>query len=295
MLKLGIIGYPLEHTLSPVMHTAALQHLNINGSYRPFEVTENELEKVFNQLKASGIKGLNVTIPYKKKIISLLDELTETAKLTEAVNTVIFYDDGRTVGHNTDVVGFYDAVPEYLKKNISNQNVSIFGCGGAANAVSIALLQNRVKSLKIYGRDPDKLLQFKTFLENKSKGLKALTQIETELIANINLSNSSILINTTPVGMYPDLTNSPVTKNELAKLNKNALVYDLIYNPRETLLLEFARALNLKTLNGAEMLIRQGAASLATWLNQNVAPVGIMRLALNYYFETHKPSSIGLI
>lgn len=282
MLKLGIIGYPLEHSLSPVMHTAALQYLNISGSYRAFETKKDELEKIFNQLKDSGLKGFNVTIPHKTTIIPLLDELTETAKLVGAVNTVTFTKDKKSIGDNTDVTGFWEPIPEDIKTNIPNQTISILGCGGAALAVATALVTNKVKHLKIYGRDLEKLYQFKKLVSKTNETLKGETTIETGLLINIDLSNSSMLVNTTPIGRFPDIDNSPVLKQELRRLPGDAFVYDIVYNPSDTLLLQYARSLSLKTLNGIEMLIRQGAASLAIWLEQDIshAPLGAMRLAL---------------
>lgn len=261
------------------MHTAALQYLNINGSYRTFETSEKELKKIFNQLKDSGIRGLNVTIPHKTSVITLLDELTDTAKLIGAVNTIIFKN-GKSLGENTDVTGFWQAIPEKIREKVSSQNISIVGCGGAAQAIVIALLLNKVKQITIYGRNKEKLSGFKEFVNSRNEQLKTKSKIETDLLNNINLSNTSMLVNTTPIGMYPDINNSPIKKEELQKLPKNALVYDIIYNPLETQLLKDAKDLNKLTLNGIEMLIRQGAASLAIWLEQEVAPLGVMRLAL---------------
>ena len=279
MLKLGIIGYPLEQTLSPVMHTAALQYLNINGHYRAYEVSENELKETFEQLKTSGMKGFNVTIPHKISIIPLLDELTDTAKLVGAVNTVTFKENGKSVGDNTDAMGFWEAIPEDTRKRISlekEKNISIVGCGGSAKAIAIALLLNNTKHIKVYGRDKEKLTNFKNFLDSK---------IEIDLLKNIDLSKTSLLINTTPIGMHPKINSSPVSIQELKKLPSNAIVYDIIYNPPETKLLQDASSLNLKTINGIEMLIRQGAHSLRIWLEQDIAPLGAMRLAVLQSFK----------
>lgn len=279
MLKLGIIGYPLEHSLSPAMHTAALQYLNISGSYRAFETKESELTRVFNQLKDSGIKGFNVTIPHKVNIIQLLDELTERAKLIGAVNTVTFKD-GKSIGDNTDIVGFWEAIPEELRNKIPDKKVSVLGCGGSAYAIVIALLLNKVKNIKVYGRDLEKLTNFKAFIESRNKMLNFGANIEIDLLGKINLRDTFMLVNTTPLGMYPNVDNSPLTINDLSKLPKGAFVYDIIYNPLETKLLFDANSLKLTTLNGIEMLIRQGATSLGIWLEQEVAPLGVMRLAL---------------
>lgn len=279
MLRLGIIGFPLEHTLSPVMHEAALQHLNINGEYKAYEIKEGELEKTFKDLKKQCLRGFSVTIPHKKSIIPLLDELTERAKLIGAVNTVTIEAGGKTIGDNTDVIGFWDAIPEEIRKNIPKETTSIIGCGGAANACIAALIMHEAKNIKIYGRNKDKLNAFKNHLVKMSHRGISTAHIEIDLLGNIDLSNTFMLVNTTPLGMYPNINDSPVSKEELKKLPQDALVYDIIYNPSETKLLKDAKALNKKTLNGLEMLIRQGAASFTIWTGKE-APIEVMRNAV---------------
>ena len=282
MLKFGIIGYPLEHSFSPVMHSAAMQYLNIKGEYKPYEIKEDELKAKIKGLKESGLKGFNVTIPHKIKIIPYLDELTKRAKLVGAINTVTITS-GKLTGENTDVIGFWEAIPEEIRKELRGKTISILGYGGSACACAIALLLNtKFKTLNIYGRNQEKLLAFKTFILEKIKQLKLKTKVTYNLIKDIDLSDTFTLINTTPIGMYPDRNNSPLKKEELTKLPPEALVCDLIYNPEETKLLKYAKELNKRTLNGTEMLIRQGAASLGIWLNQKVSPIGVMRLALKH-------------
>ncbi len=280
MLKFGIIRSPQGYSLSTVMQTAALQQLNINGEYKSYETNPEDLEKLFKKLKALGINGVNVTIPHKISIIPLLDELTKRAKLIGAVNTIIFKEDGKTIGDNTDSSGFWEGIPENIKGNILEKEVAMLGCGGAACAVAIAFLSNKIKILKIFARDKNKLNDFKNSLEQKKEKLKSNTVIETDLLSNLDLLNISILVNTTPVGMYPDINSSPVSIDHLKQLPSNAVVYDIIYKPQETKLLKDARALNKKTINGVEMLVRQGAESLNIWLNQNIAPLDVMRNAI---------------
>lgn len=290
MLKLGIIGYPLEHSLSPVMHSAALQYLNVSGSYRAIETEEKELERVFKQLKDSRFKGFNVTIPHKITIIPFLDELSETAKLAGAVNTVVFRNGGKSAGENTDVAGFWEAIPKDAREDISKETVSLLGTGRSARAIGVALLKNNAKIIKIFGRSKEKLSAFLDFMESRRELTGSKTKIEGGLISGLDLTNTFMLINSTPLGMYPNIDASPVTKEELKKMMPNGIVYDIIYNPPQTLLLLQARSLGFKTINGTEMLIRQGAQSLSIWLEQNVAPVGVMRLAVNHSLEEVKAS-----
>jgi len=286
MLRFGIIGFPLEHTLSPVMQTAALQQLNRLGEFKAYEVKEEDLKKVFEELKQKGGTGLSVTIPHKTKIISFIDKLSTKAKLANAVNTVKIEKDGTISGDNTDIVGFWDALDEDFKKKLKNHNVSVLGCGGACRAVCLALLENNVKNLKVYGRNKEKLEAYKVFLLNTKEKLKSKTNIEIDLLDKVDFSQSALLVNTTPVGMHPNVDNSPLPIENLQALPKDALVYDIIYNPSETKLLKDAKSLNLKILNGIEMLARQGQAALSIWLDEEVSALVAMRTAIEDSLQT---------
>lgn len=277
MLKFGIIRSPQGYSLSTVMQSAALEQLNIDGEYKSYEAKSEDLEKLFKKLKDLRVSGVNVTIPHKISIIPFLDELTERAKLIGAINTVIFKEDGKTIGDNTDSSGFWGGIPEDIRGRLIEREVAMLGCGGAACAVAIAFLSNKIKTLKIYARDKNKLNNFKNNLEQKKEKLKSHTIIEADLLANINLTNVSMLVNTTPVGMDPDINSSPVSIDKLKELPDDSVVYDIIYKPQQTKLLKDARALNKKTINGVEMLVRQGAESLNIWLNQDIAPFDVMR------------------
>ena len=279
-IKLGIIRSPQGYSLSTVMQTAALEQLNINGEYKSYEAKPEDLEKLFKKLKDLKVSGVNVTIPHKISIIPFLDELTERAKLIGAVNTVTFKEGGKTIGDNTDSSGFWKGIPEDIRGGLIEREVVMLGCGGAACAVAIAFLSNKIKTLKIYARDKNKLNNFKSTLEQKKEKLKSNTTIEADLLANINLANVSMLVNTTPLGMDPDINSSPVSIDKLKELPDDATVYDIIYKPQETKLLKNARSLKRKTINGVEMLVRQGAESLNIWLEKEVAPLSVMRMAV---------------
>lgn len=287
MVKLGIIGYPLEHSLSPIMHNTALQYLNVGGEYVAYETKEEDLEKRLKEIIDSGVKGLNVTIPYKTKIIKFLDELSENAKLANAVNTITIRDDGKLIGDNTDIIGFWEAIPVNFRETLKDKNVAVIGNGGAALGAITALLINNIKSLHIYGRSKENLNIFYKSLIQTKEFTNAKTEINTSLISDIKLNNISLLINTTPVGMHPKINESPIPKEKLLAMPKDSLVYDLIYNPEETLLLKNAKSLGLNTLNGLDMLVIQGASSLAIWLelSKRVTPIGIMKLAINQVMD----------
>ena len=279
MLKLGIVKSSNSHSLSSLMHTAALQHLNIKGEYKVYEVSTENLKILFDELKQNGIKGLNVTIPHKISVIPLLDELTERANLIGAVNTITF-NDGKSTGDNTDVTGFWEGIPLDIRNKLPGNNVVLLGYGGSACAIAIALIHNDVKSITVYGRDKKKLSMFKEFIDSKTKKLHRNVSTSINTLNDIDLSYAFMLINATPIGMAPDTDSSPVKKEDLKKLPNDSLVYDIIYKPQETKLLKDARSLKLKTLNGVEMLVRQGAASLNIWLGKEVAPINVMRLTV---------------
>ncbi len=267
MLKLGILRSPDGHSLSSIMQTAALKYLNIEGEYKSYGVSSEKLGKVFNNLKREGVTGLNVTMPHKISIIPSLDELTDRAKSIGAVNTITIKN-GRSIGDNTDIIGFWQSLPETIRKDIFNRSISLIGTGGAAYACIMALLQHGVQNIKVYGRNKDKLDRIHKFFQAK---------ISIDLISNIELLNTHILVNTTPVGMYPNINETPINIEALKKLQKDATVYDIIYNPLETKFLKEAHSLNLKTINGVEMLVRQGATSLNIWLEKEIAPIEVMR------------------
>ncbi len=286
MLKLGILRSPTGHSLSSIMQTAALKHLNIKGEYNSYGINPEQLDKEFTDLKKSGIIGLNVTMPHKITIIKYLDELTETAQLIGAVNTITIKN-GKSIGDNTDIVGFWNAIPLNIQEKLQGSNVAIVGNGGAACAIVIALIKNNVKSLTIYGRDKNKLLGFSLFCNQKKDILRKQTEISVDLISNINLKNISMLVNTIPIGMYPNIKESSIEKDKLIHLPNESLVYDIIYNPLETILLKDAKSLNKQTLNGVDMLVLQGAASLNIWLEQDIAPIDVMRKAILEYLRTN--------
>lgn len=280
-LKFGILKTIGTPSLSTIMHTAALQQLNINAEYKPYETKPEELKTVFEKLKKEKIKGLNVTLPHKIDIIPSLDELTDRAKSAGAVNTIIFKE-GRAIGDNTDINGFWNAIPENIRTNLNSKNISILGSGGAAHACIIPFLSSNIAKITIYGRDKKKLEDFQQFLKSKSNKIN----FQIKLFPEIDLTDTYILINTTPVGMYPNINETLVKKEDLQKLPKDTLVYDIIYNPLETKLLQDAKSLGLKTLNGVEMLVRQGAESLNIWLEKDIAPLEIMRNAVLDSLET---------
>ncbi|HEY9625885.1 MAG TPA: shikimate dehydrogenase [Coleofasciculaceae cyanobacterium] len=276
---LGVIGHPVEHSLSPVMHNAAIAELGVNYAYLPLPVSPENLASAIAGFEAIGLQGFNVTIPHKQAIMPLLSEVSELAKAIGAVNTVY-----RTAeewgGTNTDVIGFLAPLLEHpasLPQRWKNSTAVILGNGGAARAVVAGCHQLGCAHIQVVGRSFEKLQAFQQSWGNAP--LSAHLSVHTWENLPFLLRQADLLVNTTPIGMYPHGDASPLAATELAQLPSHAIVYDLIYRPRPTLLLQQAQAQGCSTFDGLEMLVQQGAAALQIWLQQPV-PVDSMRRSL---------------
>lgn len=269
----GLVGYPVRHSLSPLMHNVAFKALGINAEYRLFEINPEQVEEFLNlnHLSQNNISGLNVTIPYKEKIIPFLDSLSDETKLIGAVNTIKVSGD-RLEGFNTDGQGFLKHLTEGLGFNPKGKIIAIIGAGGAARAVSVYLSKTQPKRIAIYDIDKTKTL---ALISHLKKNFKDVEFIPTDSIEELKIENSDLLVNATPVGMKetdPSLV-------EEKSIHKDLWVYDLIYNPGETKLLKISRLKGARTSNGLGMLLYQGAYAFELWTGQK-APIEIMRKAL---------------
>ena len=272
---LGVIGDPVEHSLSPVMHNAAIENLNEDYIYLPFPIKSDNLTTAITGFEAIGVKGFSITIPHKQTIIPLLKEITPEAKMIGAVNTVWQTETGWK-GTNTDFLGFIAPLKD-LNKNWQNISPVILGNGGAARAVVVGCHSLGCREIYVIGRNKDKLARFYQSWDNTpiQKALKIHSWDNLEGM----VSNTQLLINTTPVGMYPNINQCPLDDGVMAKIQPETIVYDLIYTPKPTLFLQKAQAQGATIIDGLEMLVQQGAKALEIWLNQDV-PVDIMREAL---------------
>jgi shikimate dehydrogenase len=277
---LGVIGDPVEHSLSPVMHNEAIAHLNLNYVYVPFLIKREDLEKAIAGFEAINVVGFNITIPHKQAIIPLLSEVSQTAKMVGAVNTVWRTDKG-WCGTNTDVEGFLAPLKE-LSLDWKQVTPVILGNGGAARAVVVGCAEMGCPEICVVGRDRAKLEQFKQSWVN-SPLKAALNVYKWNELAGL-VSNTKLLINTTPIGMYPNIDESPMDAEVMEKLSKDAIAYDLIYTPNPTKFLVQAKERGAIAIDGLEMLIGQGAAALKIWLQQEV-PIDIMRRSLREYLK----------
>ncbi len=267
----GLIGDPVEHSMSPVMHNAAFREIGIDYLYLPFRVKKEELSKAIEGMRALNMRGLNVTIPHKVAVLQFLDELDNLAEKIGAVNTIV-NDDGVLKGYNTDGAGFLQAL---LEKGIGpeGKNIVILGAGGASRAISFTLA-DRGAHLVILNR----LLELDWAKELASRISQTFAQEVTALELNREnlarvLDKTDILVNATSVGMSPNTDETPFDSD---LLRPDIIVYDIVYNPIKTRLLREAEMIGAKTIDGIDMLIWQGAIAFEKWTGQK-APVKLMK------------------
>ncbi len=265
----GLLGWPVHHSLSPAMHNAAFRALGLDWAYLPLAVPPGSLLEALAGLKALGFRGANVTIPHKEKVLAGLDEVAPEARSLGAVNTVINVD-GRLVGHNTDIAGFLAALDN---AGCVPRQAVVLGAGGAARAAVFALLSRGVR-VTVANRTPQRAVGLVTSFEEATRRADTCT-LETGALREA-LGRADLLVNATPAGMWPDVDATPLPAG--TQLHAGLTVMDLIYNPLETLLLRQARLAGAKTVNGLDMLIHQGAAAFCLWTGQD-PPLSIMRQA----------------
>lgn len=278
----GIIGDPIEHTMSPVMHNAAFRKMGLDYWYVPFRVRKEGLGKAIEGMKALNIKGLNVTIPHKVAVIPLLDELDPLAEKIGAVNTIV-NDKGNLTGYNTDATGFLQAL---LESGIEpkGKNVVILGAGGASRAISFILAEREVH-LVILNRllELDWAEELAGRISDIFGGEVEALELVKENLAGV-LEKADILVNATSVGMSPNVNETPV----LSDLLKSSLtVFDVVYNPIKTRLLREAEQIGARTISGLDMLVWQGASAFEKWTGVK-APVKLMSEQVIKMLEGHE-------
>ena len=255
---LAVIGAPIAHSLSPIIQNAALHAAGLDYVYTALPVRADALASAVRGLCNAGIAGFNVTIPFKTEIIPLLDALSEDARRIQAVNTVVI-EDGRMVGHNTDVMGFLAGFAE-RGIALTGKNAVLIGAGGAARAALWGLLRSGVRSVVIGVRNAAKGTALAADFAADGD-VRAVSFDDTAWIAAC--SDADLVVQTTPLGMTPHTEAMPPV--DAAVINPSAVVYDLIYTPAETHFLREARARGCETINGETMLVAQGAEAFHLW------------------------------
>jgi shikimate dehydrogenase len=266
----GVIGDPIDHTLSPTIHNAAFSHLKLDCVYLAFNVKPAELRDAIRGIRGLGIHGLNVTMPHKKAVINLLDKIDPTAKSLGVVNTILNYD-GRLCGFNTDGVGALKALEEN-GITLSGKRVLLLGAGGAAKAIALALTKE-VEELYLLNRTLENAENLKDLL--KKLGTKVTCDTLSPTAVTKYIRNSDIVVNATSVGMYPNNNQSLIAYEHL---NSDLAVMDIVYSPVETRLVKDAKTAGARVVSGVDMLVHQGAASFEIWTGRP-APVDVMRKA----------------
>jgi shikimate dehydrogenase len=267
----GIIGDPIEHTMSPAMHNAAFQTLGLDYTYVPFRVKSLELKKAIEGIRGLNLRGLNVTIPHKVAVMQFLDRIDPLAEKIGAVNTIV-NDDGILSGYNTDATGFLQTLHD---KDVDpeDKKVLLLGAGGAARAIGNVLAGEKARITILNRRQELSWAEDLAHLLTRHYGAKVnIGELTPENLQRA-IEGVDIVVNSTSLGMSPDDDQTPVPAD---LLGASLTVFDVVYNPYETRLLREAKAAGAKTINGLEMLVRQGAIAFEKWTGIK-APVDVMR------------------
>lgn len=248
-----VLGNPVSHSLSPLMHNLSLEHYRMEGEYFAVSLQPDEFSELAVHLLSDYFRGANVTLPYKQTIIEYLDRLDTTAREVGAVNTIV-KEDNRLVGYNTDIYGFTFPLAEF-KDRLDGGRAIIFGTGGASRAVVAALKDLNMVEIILISRKPRSVKDFEIHDNVYVEGYGAWTSLSEE---------AELIVNATPLGMYPKVEGCPVRDQEKQFL-ANRICYDLVYNPRKTTFLSMAEEVGGTTVEGLEMLIHQGSRAFELW------------------------------
>ena len=258
---LAILGYPVEHSLSPAMQNSEFERLGLDYVYIPAPVAPENLETSIRGLVAAGVAGFNITIPHKQAVLPLLDEVSDDARQVGAVNTIKVVD-GKLQGYNTDIDGWVRDIQEEIL--LERSSVCIVGAGGAARAVAVGALKAGASRLFLCGRNRDTVEELHRFLQEKMPDASISSMALDDADCRKELSGCDIVVNTTPVGM----DSTPGMPFSAEWLNENQYVYDAIYVPAETELLRQARMKGCAVKNGLGMLAYQGAVAFEIWTGE---------------------------
>lgn len=274
MYKLGIIGYPLSHSISAAIQKAGFESLSLDGSYDVLETPPEDLISRIKFLKSNDYAGFNVTIPLKVPMSLFLDDIDDYANIAGCVNTVKIMPDKTFIGYNTDIYGFKMAIPNDI--NLTGKLASILGTGGAARAAVVGLVERGIKEIDLYTRN----------IINSRQTLDYMRAKFPEIIFNVyqiqnirSLKDTAIVVNATPIGMKGFMANEmPLECKDLDNLNSETIVYDIVYNPIRTVLLNEAQKRGLRIISGLDMLIYQAQRAIEIWTGLK-PDVNLMKIA----------------
>lgn len=271
----GVIGWPIEHSLSPAMQNAALREMGLNWVYVAFAVEPQRVGEAVAGVRGLGLVGLNVTIPHKSAVLEHLDEIDDAVEALGVANTIVRGEDGRLIGHNTDGPGFLRSLTEHGHE-VAGKAVTLLGAGGSARSVGYACARDGASRMAIVNRTVERAESVAELVREKA-GLADVEAVPLDATAEEAVSDADVIVDCTSVGMYPEHEVDPVVPG--AWLRPGQVVADLTYNPLDTVLLKAAREAGADTVDGAGMLVHQGAISVRYWSGQE-PPVETMRRAL---------------
>lgn len=278
----GVIGHPIKHSFSPLIHNLSFELSGKDYIYLPFDVPVTNLKDALKGMVALGIKGFNVTIPHKEKILSFLKDVSEEANIIGAVNTVV-NEDGTLHGYNTDVHGVIETLSPF-KDELANSEVTVIGAGGAARSVIYALIRTfKIGKIKIVNRTEQTAETLKEYFKTKMlfENIKSFPLIPPDLVDVFN--SSKLIVNTTSIGMTPEVDDAATTIPE--SFTKDQIVFDVVYNPIKTKLLSLAQSRGARIVTGLKMLIEQGAKSYELWTGEKM-PVEKVYKAVESYLNS---------
>ena len=261
-MKLLVIGNPVKHSKSPLIHNYWLKGRNLDFIYDKKLVVEADLKNVISDIKFNKIKGINITLPYKRLITKYCDEIEDNALNTGAINTLYKKGD-KLIGANTDGLGFCKALKEETQIAFKNAKIFVIGAGGAARGILFEIIKQPVMEITIINRTIDKSIQLKKELNRLNKNILIKTQIWTNKTVP---SDYNLVINSSSYGMR---LNEDLDIN-FSKIKENSIICDIIYNPQETSFLKRAKKEKFKIINGLGMLVHQASESFQRWFNINL-------------------------
>lgn len=278
---IGVLGHPIKHSISPLMHNLSFELGKLNYIYLPFDVPVSGLKDAVRGMKALNIKGFNITVPLKEKMVDYLSDVSEEAGVIGAVNTVV-NENGTLHGYNTDVNGIRATLNEY-KDDINDAEVTVIGAGGAARSVIYSLIRYfKISHINLVNRTVQKAESLKDYFSAKMlfDKFKTYELVPPDLVDVF--SRSKLIINSSTIGMSPDIDDSATAIQQ--SFHKDQIVFDVVYNPVRTKFLELAEKQGATVINGLRMLVEQGAKSYELWTGEQM-PIEKIYSTLKAYLE----------